>query len=63
MKVGWPNCGFEGEGNFCSRCGAPLSKPPVAKAEALVPEAPWTAKCPVGKSGQLELAAQKKFLT
>jgi Zn finger protein HypA/HybF involved in hydrogenase expression len=63
MKVKCPKCGFEDEGNFCSWCGAPLPKPPAAKEEALVPKTPWTAKCPVCKSGQLELAAQKKFLT
>jgi len=62
MKVKCPNCGFEDEGNFCSRCGASLPKPPVVKEEAVASEAHWTAKCPVCKSGQLELAAQKKFL-
>ncbi|MCD6568255.1 MAG: hypothetical protein J7K94_05940, partial [Dehalococcoidia bacterium] len=44
------------------RCGAPLPKPSSVKEEAVVPEAHWTAKCPVCKSGQLKLATQKKFL-
>jgi hypothetical protein len=59
MKVKCPKCGFEDEGNFCSRCGASLPKAPIAKEEAAVPEAAWTAKCPVCKSGQLKLATYK----
>jgi len=62
MKVKCTKCGFEDEGNFCSRCGAPLPRPSAAKEEVLVPESPWTAKCPVCKSSHLEMAAQKKFL-
>ncbi len=62
MKVKCPKCGFEDEGNFCSRCGAPLPEPNIVKEEAVVSGAHWTAKCPVCKSGQLELVTQKKFL-
>lgn len=62
MKVKCPKCGFEDEGNFCSRCGAPLPKPSTVKEEAVVSEAHWTAKCPVCKSEQLKLATRKKFL-
>ncbi len=61
MKVKCPNCGFDDEGNFCSRCGAPLPKPSIAKEEALVPKAPWTAKCPVCKSGHLEEVTHKSL--
>ncbi|MCD6599022.1 MAG: hypothetical protein J7L19_00385 [Dehalococcoidia bacterium] len=59
MKVKCPKCGFEDEGNFCSRCGAPLPKPSIVKEETMVSEAHWTAKCPVCKSGQLKLATHK----
>jgi hypothetical protein len=62
MKVKCPNCGFEDEGNFCTQCGAPLPKAPTAREEAMLSEAHWTEKCPACKSGQLELAAQKKLL-
>jgi hypothetical protein len=61
MKVKCPKCGFEDEGNFCSRCGAPLPKTPIAEEEAAVPEAPWTAKCPVCNSGQLEPVIHKSL--
>ena len=61
MKVKCPKCGFEDEGNFCSRCGAPLPRAPIAKEEALVPEASWMAKCPVCKSGQLEQITHKSL--
>ncbi len=61
MKVKCSKCGFEDEGNFCSRCGAPLPKPSIAKEEVLVPEAPWTAKCPVCKSGWLEQVTHKSL--
>ena len=59
MKVKCPNCGFEDEGNFCSRCGAPLPKPTVVKEEAVASEAHWTEKCPACKSGKLKLATHK----
>jgi len=63
VKIICPNCGFEDEGNFCSKCGAPLKQTEVVKKEALqtLPEALWTEKCPVCQSGRLELMAQKKL--
>jgi len=62
MKVKCTECGFEDEGNFCSRCGAPLPKPSIVKEEAVASEAHWTAKCPVCKSRQLKLATHKGLL-
>lgn len=64
MKVKCPKCGFEDEGNFCSRCGSPLlgftsvekektSKSPIGVS--------WLAKCPVCKSGQLRETLRKKL--
>jgi len=61
MKVKCPKYGFEDEGNFCSRCGTPLPKPPIAKGEAAVPESLWMAKCPVCKSGHLEAITHKSL--
>jgi hypothetical protein len=59
MKVKCSNCGFEDEGNFCSQCGARLPQPVVG--EVMASETPWTAECPVCKSGQLEQVTHKSL--
>lgn len=60
MKIKCPKCGFVDEGNFCSHCGTALPRP-AASSDVLVPDLPWTAKCPVCKSGKLEFVAEKKL--
>jgi hypothetical protein len=62
MKIICPKCGFEDEGNFCSRCGEPLIQTEITKKESQIPlETFWTEKCPVCKSGILKEITQKKL--
>lgn len=61
MKIKCPNCGFEDEGNFCSHCGTALPGPSATGQEVDAPDLPWTAKCPVCRSAQLEPVTQKKL--
>ena len=49
-----PLCGYQAWGSFCSHCGCPLPDVGSLTFEPPTPEAPWTNKCPVCKSGQLK---------
>jgi len=60
-----PNCGFEDEGHYCSKCGAELSSvapTPVQETEKVPEGAHWYDKCPVCKSGRLSSNTKKSFL-
>jgi hypothetical protein len=63
MKTVCPNCGFEDEGNFCSKCGAPLKQAGIDIKQPLqtLNEELWTERCPVCQSGKLAEMSQKKF--
>ncbi|HEC91449.1 MAG TPA: zinc-ribbon domain-containing protein [Candidatus Atribacteria bacterium] len=60
-------CGFKNpsDSNFCSNCGASLSKfdfTAESETSNVPPEASWLDRCPVCKSGKLSLVEKKKLL-
>jgi hypothetical protein len=65
MQVHCPNCGFEDEGNSCSKCGSSLPGPDVL-VEGELPETrgpvTWLNKCPVCKSWELLPSTKKSLL-
>jgi len=61
MKTRCPNCGFEDEGNFCSKCGAPLPAAPNMANSVADLEGAWTEKCPVCRNGSLQEVIEKKL--
>lgn len=58
-----PNCGFEGEGKYCSNCGNLLGvRPGEPAGETTVPvQGSWSDRCPACGSESLSKTAEKKF--
>lgn len=65
MQVRCPNCEFEDEGNFHSKCGSSLPRPDVL-VEGELPETSgpvtWPNKCSVCKSWELLPSTKKSLL-
>ncbi len=53
-----PDCGFEGEGRYCSNCGALLA----GEVRTAPAKASWSERCPVCRAGPLEETVSRGFL-
>ncbi|NLA39727.1 MAG: hypothetical protein GX882_10220, partial [Methanomicrobiales archaeon] len=53
-----PDCGFEGEGRYCSNCGALLA----GEVRTAPATGSWLERCPVCRAGPLEETVSRGFL-